>query len=408
MEKATVNISRMKDRLANLGKIGALRGGGVRRLALTDEDREARNLFIHWLEECGAEVKVDQIGNTFGFRGDPEKKAPVMVGSHLDTVTTGGLYDGSLGVLVGLEILEILQEKNLQTNRPFAVVNFTNEEGVRFAPGMMGSKAFSGSTPIDELLTVQSVNGQTTVGEELKRIGFDREMECGSFDVHRFLELHIEQGPVLENEKKQIGIVKSVQGIYWTEYTIKGESGHAGTTPLNMRRDAGFAAAEITGFIRRLTEELGGVGTVGFQELKPNATNVIPELARMRIDFRHPDEDRLKEGQQRMDDFVAEACRKENTEFEKKELIRVSPVQFDAVVTDLMEKTAEELGYSSRRMPSGAGHDARMMADVCPTAMIFVPSRNGISHNINEFTADRHIEAGANVMLNTVVKMLQR
>lgn len=407
MPNIQINAARLQSRMREMGEIGALKGGGVCRLALSDEDRKARKLFIKWLEQCSADVMVDRIGNIFGFRKGLGDIPPVMVGSHLDTVTTGGLYDGSLGVLAGLEIMQVLHEQNAETKRPFAVANFTNEEGVRFAPGMTGSKAFAGNATVEELLAVLSVDEKTTIAKELKRIGFDGNMDCGGFNVHRFIELHIEQGPILEKEQKAIGAVASVQGIYWTEYTITGETGHAGTTPMDLRKDAGYVAAQINNYIRELTHEFGGVGTVGFQEITPNATNVIPEKARVRVDFRHPKKNVLKECQQKMDAFVDKACKREETSHKRKALIRATPVQFDETVVEAIEESSRQLGYPVRRMASGAGHDAQMMAEVCPAAMIFIPCRDGISHNVNEYAKEEDIEAGANVMLNGVLKMLQ-
>lgn len=409
MDNPQINLDRLISRIEKLGKVGARGDGGVCRLALTEEDRQARQLLRRWLEECNAMVKIDRIGNMFGIREGTEGPATpaVMAGSHLDTVITGGQYDGSLGVLIALEIMEVLEEENISVSHPYAVVNFTNEEGVRFTPGMMGSKAFIGTGNPRDLLKVYDTDNEITVGEALKEIGFNGEEACGFLDVKQFVELHIEQGPVLEREGVQTAAVESVQGIYWTEYTVAGEAGHAGTTPVKMRKDAGIVAARINSFVRHLSNEYGAAGTVGYQQIEPNATNVIPEKARLRVDLRHPDKKVLQKCQQLLDDFVEEASITEGTQFERKELIRVDPVQFDRTLVELIERQAGQSGITIKRMASGAGHDAQMMVSVCPSAMIFVPSVGGISHNVNEFTRKEQIEAGANLMLQVVLELLQ-
>jgi N-carbamoyl-L-amino-acid hydrolase len=409
-----INRRRLLRRIQEMGKLGALQGGGVCRLALSDEDKAARELLVQWMLELDLDVRIDAIGNIMGTRpgkDDKDDPAPVMTGSHLDSVATGGLYDGPLGVLAGLEAVETLNENNIQTQRPLTVVNFTNEEGVRFTPDMMGSLVFAGGYPLAEALAAEAMDGSgATVGEELSRTGFagDVPVGPGGGHVHAYLELHIEQGPALVSESVNIAAVEGVQGISWREYTIEGATNHAGTTPMSMRRDAGYAAASICHFVRRLALKMGGkqVGTVGLMELSPNLINVVANKARLTVDLRNPDEDQLKKAEAELDRFVRKLAEQENITIRGKTLARFEPVVFDPAVVDIVESSAANLGLSVRRMYSGAGHDAQMMARICPTAMIFVPSAHGVSHSIHEFSEPSHIEAGANVLLHTLLPLL--
>lgn len=404
-DKLRINMKRLKERLNRINEIGAMEGGGVKRLALTNEDRDARNLLREMAEESGYLVSVDEIGNMFISRDNPEKKPCIMTGSHLDTVGTGGYFDGPLGVLAGLEVLHALDEAGIQTSRPVVVANFTNEEGVRFMPDMMGSLAFKKVMSIDDLYRVTSTDGTVQLGEELERIGYKGKLKTGSIPVSHFLELHIEQGPVLENEDLDIAAVTKVQGIFWTEYLIKGRAAHAGTTPIPLREDAGYVAAELNTFIRRAALENGGAGTVGIQETSPNLINVVPESVRITTDLRHPEAEKLTAFQEQTDAFLKEVATKEGCRIQREEKVRFLPVDFSEDMVDSVLNAAEKLGYSSRKMISGAGHDAQMMAAVCPAAMIFVPSVNGISHNIEEFTKDDDLERGANVLLHTILSL---
>jgi N-carbamoyl-L-amino-acid hydrolase len=404
-----INIARIEQKIQQLGAIGALPGGGVSRLALTDKDKAARDLLLSWMKKLELDIQIDELGNMFGIRPGKTDGPPVMVGSHLDTVGTGGLYDGSLGVLAGLEIMEVLNEHNMTTEKPFAVANFTNEEGVRFTPDMMGSHGFSRPNTVPTLLQASAVDGSgATIQSELQRIGYAGESPCGSFSVDTFLELHIEQGPVLETEGLQIGAVEMVQGIYWTEYLLEGVANHAGTTPLPMRKDAGLVAAQIASFVRELALKLGGdqVGTVGLIELHPNLINVMAEKARVIVDLRNTDEISLAQAQTLLDHKVAELAKAEKVKIQKSELVRFPPVQFEPKLVDQIKNSAQQLGFSVKQMPSGAGHDAQMMAAVCPTAMIFVPSAGGISHNTKEFTKLEDIERGCQVLLNVVLQLV--
>lgn len=400
MTNLRINIDRLMDRIEALGRIGALDGGGVCRLALTDEDKEGRDLVVQWMKDLGLDVTVDQIGNIVGQRDGEETGPPVMIGSHIDSVATGGLYDGSLGVLAGLEIVETLNEAGLTTRHPIAVGAFTNEEGARFAPDMMGSGVHQGALSLEDCLATVGIDG-TRVGEDLERIGYAGETLVRSLRPRTFLELHVEQGPVLEEAGVEIGAVTGVQGISWTEYTISGVSNHAGTTPMRLRHDAGYVAASIATEARSIAETLGGdqVATSGVISVDPGLVNVIARSATVTVDFRNTDEEVLQQAERLMADHVAALAGKEGVEIATRTLARFEPVIFDDAVVARVAESAETLGHTVRRMPSGAGHDAQMFAPACPTGMIFVPSKDGISHNIEEYTSPDEIKAGADVLL---------
>lgn len=391
-----------------MAEIGALDGGGVCRLALSDADRDGRDLVRGWMEELGLDVTIDGIGNIVGVRAGTEDGPPVMTGSHIDTVATGGIYDGNLGVLAGLEVVECLNEAGITTRRPIAVGVFTNEEGARFQPDMMGSAVHQGSLSLADAIAETDRDG-VTCGDELNRIGYAGEAPVGNTPVHAFVEIHIEQGPVLEEAGITIGAVTGVQGISWTEYTISGVSNHAGTTPMRLRHDAGYVAGAISCEARQLAQDMGGdqVATVGVTELTPNLINVVAKLARVTVDLRNTDDDRLKQAEARMEAFVAETAAAEGVEISSRSLARFEPVQFDAAMIGRVEAAAKEQGHSIRRMASGAGHDAQMFAPNCPTAMIFVPSVGGISHNVEEFTAPEDLRAGSDVLLQVMVELAE-
>ncbi|MGB1110816.1 MAG: Zn-dependent hydrolase [Gammaproteobacteria bacterium] len=403
-----INSQRLDNRLRQLAQIGAIDGGGVCRLALSDEDRDGRNLVREWMRELGLEISVDRIGNVIGIRPGLEAGPPVMTGSHIDTVATGGRYDGNLGVLAGLEVIECLNEAGITTLHPIGVGFFTNEEGARFAPDMMGSGVHQGAMDLEEILSVTGIDG-TTVGEELSRIGYAGETEVGSFRARCFIELHVEQGPVLERKGLEIGAVTGVQGISWTEYTLNGVSNHAGTTPMDYRNDPGYVAARISVEARRLTGDIGHgqVATVGQIKLSPNLVNVIPRQAVLTVDLRNMDEQKLQQAEQQLDEFIDRVADEEGVQVSRRKLARFEPVHFDEGMIQRVFSTAETLGLSCQRMPSGAGHDAQMFAPNCPTAMIFVPSKDGISHNVREYTAPEQIAAGANVLLQVIQQLAQ-
>ena len=403
-----IDGQRLMGRIEALGRIGALPGGGVCRLALTDEDRRGRDLVVGWMRELGLEVTVDRLGNVMGVRPGREEGPPVIMGSHIDTVATGGLYDGALGVLAGLEVVNLLNDAAIATKRPVAVAFFTNEEGSRFHPDMMGSAVHQGLLDADEVLATVGLDG-TVLGDDLARVGYAGEAPVGSTRAHAYVELHIEQGPVLDGEGITIGAVTGVQGIFWTEYIIRGTDNHAGTTPMADRRDAGHVAARLAVETRRAALEAGPgqVATVGRVELRPGLTNVVPGEAVIRTDLRNIDGEALVATQDRLIAFLRGAAAEEGCEVEWRPLARFAPTPFDAGVVDLIERSARELGHSVKRMPSGAGHDAQMFAPNCPAAMIFVPSKDGISHNTAEYTAPEDIEAGANVLLRALLETVE-
>ena len=404
-----IDIDRLQARLAELADIGGIAGTeGCARLAFTDEDRMGRDLVITWMRDLGLEVTIDVLGNAVGIMAGQVDGPPVMCGSHIDTVRTGGRYDGNLGVLAGLEIIETLRAAGVTPKRALAVAFFSNEEGARFSPDMLGSLAYVGGIPVEEALAIVGIDG-TTVGDELARIGYDGSAPLPGLVPHTFFELHVEQGPVLENEAVTIGAVNSVQGISWTDVSVVGQSNHAGTTPMTMRKDPGFVAAACATFVRHLCEELGGtqVGTVGRVEFSPNLVNVVPASASFTVDLRNTDEALLQHAERRFHDFLNKTAAAEECTYETRTLARFEPVEFDRELVSLVARTASDLGYSVRTLPSGAGHDAQMLARVCPTAMIFTPSHDGLSHNPAEYTTPEDLEAGANVLLQAMLQVAQ-
>ncbi len=406
-----IDGDRLMRRIFELGELGAIRGSsgepGSARLALTDEDRAGRDLVTTWMTDLGLEIRIDAIGNVIGTRaGTDPNAAEVMTGSHIDTVRTGGLYDGNLGVLAGLEIIETLDQAKLATRHPISVGFFTNEEGARFSPDMMGSLVYCGGMTAEEAYDVTGIDG-ARVGDELSRIGYRGPTPCPGSVPHAFVELHIEQGPVLEAENVRFGAVTGVQGISWQELTITGESNHAGTTPMSLRHDAGYAAARVATFVRELATTMGPphVGTVGLIKLHPNLVNVIAAQAVITVDLRNTDEAKLVESEVRLAAFLRELEVTEEVSISSRTLARFEPVAFDERVISLVESTIERLGSSGRRMPSGAGHDAQMLARMCPTAMIFTPSVKGISHNPAEHTEPADLVAGANILLQVMLTL---
>ncbi len=406
-----VDGDRLLRRIFELGEIGAIRGSsgepGSARLALSDEDKAGRDLVTTWMRDLGLDVRVDAIGNVIGTRAgtDPDA-APVMTGSHIDTVRTGGLYDGNLGVLSGLEVIETLAQAGIATKHPIAVGFFTNEEGARFNPDMMGSLVYCGGMTAEEAYDVVGIDG-ARCGDELARIGYLGTTPCPGPAPHAFVELHVEQGPVLEAEGIRFGAVDGVQGISWQELTITGQSNHAGTTPMSLRHDAGYAAAKIATFVRELALSIGHphVGTVGQITLHPNLVNVVAASAVMTVDLRNTDEQLLQESEHRFATFLDELAAAEGVTITSRVLARFEPVKFDERVIGLVHETIERLGHSVKRMPSGAGHDAQMLARMCPTAMIFTPSVKGISHNPAEHTDPVDLVDGANILLQTMLTL---
>ncbi|MAT04573.1 MAG: Zn-dependent hydrolase [Acidimicrobiaceae bacterium] len=410
-----IDVDRLVRRLDELGELGAVEGPngerGCARLALTDDDRAGRDLVVTWMRDLGLVVEIDEIGNVFATRpGTDPGLAPVMTGSHIDTVRTGGRFDGNLGVLAGLEAIETLITAGVETRRGLTVAFFTDEEGARFPPDMLGSLVYVGGMPIEAALDVCAVDDGARLGDELARIGYAGPRPVpGDRFPHAFVELHIEQGPILEDEGITIGVVEGVQGISWTELTLTGRSAHAGTTPMRLRRDALLAAARITDGVRRIADDLGGdqVATVGRLEPHPNLVNVVAQSVTMTVDLRNTSESVLRDAEARFATLVDEVADAERVTVERRTLARFEPVEFDAGMVDRVEAAARALGHSTRRMPSGAGHDAQMLARVCPTAMIFTPSIDGLSHNIAEDTHPSDIAAGADTLLHVLLDCAQ-
>lgn len=403
-----INAERLMGRLMDLASISPIEGGGNSRLALTDDDAAGRDLVVGWMKELNLDVSIDVVGNVVGT-WNVGRGAPVMTGSHIDTVRTGGKYDGNLGVLAGLEVIQTIQESGHHPSRPLSVAFFTNEEGARFAPDMFGSLVYVGGLSVEEALDTVGIDG-ARVADELERIGYNGATPCPGFSPSSFVELHIEQGPVLEQIGVSIGAVTGVQGISWQEVTIEGQSNHAGTTPMSMRCDPAYVAGSIAVFVRDLAQRFGGnqVGTVGKIDLFPNLINVVPAKAIMTVDIRNTDESLLSKAESEVAAFIQQISASEGVRISTRTLARFEPVEFDLELVDLVESIAKDHGHSVHRMPSGAGHDAQMLARVCPTSMIFVPSVKGISHNPAEHTSPQDIENGGNVLLHAILTLAEK
>lgn len=411
MTNLSINSERLLTRLRQLGELGRTVDGRLVRLAASDADKLGRDLFVAWAQAAGLAVKIDRIGNILALWAGAEEPdaAPLMIGSHIDTVIDAGIYDGCLGVLAGLEVVETLKEAGYWPRQPIVVAAFTNEEGVRFAPDMMGSLVYAGGLAVDEALASRGTDGRV-LGDELARIGYAGPEAPGFLKPAAYIELHIEQGPVLERESKSIGAVETLQGISWQRITIEGLANHAGTTPMDMRHDAGHAAASVITFLheRASASKSGTVATVGTIAFEPNAINVIPSKAIFTVDLRDPAEQNLKDQEQALADYLAELEKKHSVTISVERLARFEPVTFDKDIVQRIEAAAAARGLGSRRMTSGAGHDAQMIARIAPAAMIFVPSIGGISHNPREFTPELDLVAGANVLLDVVKRLTSR
>ncbi len=402
-----IDAKRLMRRLHQLGDSARGPDGQLSRLALSDQDKSGRELIIEWMEEADLTVSIDAIGNIFGAWGDEIEAQPLMIGSHIDSVVNAGIYDGCYGVLSGLAVIEALQEQGVKPVFPIVVAAFTNEEGNRYAPDMMGSLVHAGGLDLEQALNTKGIDG-SILGEELQRIGFAGPMPVGTIKPRAYLELHIEQGPVLEAEGICIGAVVDLQGISWQEITIKGVANHAGTTPTRLRHDAGLAAARINTFLRDqvASASTSTVATVGSIEYRPNVINVIPSQAILTVDLRDPDEAHLKSAEAQLERFVEKLALQEAVTISIQRLARFEPVQFDNELVSKIEQAAKKCELSCKRMTSGAGHDAQMMARICPAAMIFVPSKGGISHNPGEYTDDKSLLQGSSVLLEVSRKLV--
>lgn len=405
-----INGQRLWDSLMEMAKIGATPKGGVCRLALTDLDREGRDLFVRWAREAGCTISVDRMGNVFARRaGRDDTLPPVVTGSHADSQPTGGKFDGIYGVLGGLEVIRSLNDHGIETDRPVEVVIWTNEEGSRFAPAMVASGVFAGVFTLDYGLSRADVDGKT-MGEELQRIGYAGEQPMGK-PIHAAFELHIEQGPILEAENKTIGVVTHAQGQRWYEVVFTGQESHAGPTPMPRRKDALLGAARVIDLVNRigLAHAPFACATVGMIQNHPNSRNVIPGRVFFTIDIRHPDDTVLAEMNREVRDGIARIAAETRVEVSTLEQIfYYKPVAFDADCVASVRAGAERFGYSHRDMVSGAGHDACYLANVAPTSMVFVPCVDGISHNEVEDAKKEWIEAGCNVLLHAILGRASR
>ncbi|MEH6578521.1 MAG: Zn-dependent hydrolase [Amphritea sp.] len=400
-----VNSERLLSRLKEFGNVGRDSKERLARIAITDADKLGRDNLVAWMQAADLKVAVDRIGNIHGIWKpdsvtDPE---PIMMGSHIDTVLNAGIYDGNYGVLAGLEVILTLQECNFAPSRPIVVSAFSNEEGARYAPDMMGSLVYAGGLSVDEALETVGLDG-SVLGSELERIGYAGHNEPGFMQPKAYVELHIEQGPVLENLNIPIGAVENLQGISWQRITITGTANHAGTTPMSMRSDAGIATAKVMIYLRDFVTQKGDcmVSTVGSINFEPNIINVIPSKSEFTVDLRSPNEDDLKDAEMNLNHYLKEIQEIEGVTVSVERLARFEPVTFDKGLVETIEAASNSRGLTSKRMTSGAGHDAQMMARICPSAMIFVPSKDGISHNPKEYTEPEELVAGANVLLDTV------
>ncbi|NNG05946.1 MAG: Zn-dependent hydrolase [Inquilinus sp.] len=407
MHNLTINAERLWETLMETARIGGTPKGGIKRLTLTDLDREVRDWFVAKCEAAGCSVGVDEMGNIYALRpGKDDSLPPIVCGSHLDTQPTGGKYDGVLGVLAGLEVIRTLNDSGYETNRPIMVVDWTNEEGSRFAPAMISSGVFGGAFDLDYAYGRADPDGET-LGAELERIGYKGKEKIGEREFGAFFELHIEQGPVLEAEEKTIGVVTDAQGQRWYELTVSGQESHAGTTPMPLRRDAMMGAAKMIAAVQEiaLRHAPHAVGTVGMVRVEPNSRNVIPGEVFFTVDIRHPDDTVLAA----MDRELRAACGRiaeaAKLTLAMEQIWHFPPVAFDADCVAAVRQAAEESGHSHRDIISGAGHDACYVARVAPTSMIFVPCENGISHNEIENATFDDVAAGANVLLRAMVAM---
>ena len=402
-----VNGQRLWDSIMAIAEIGPGQHGGSCRLALTDEDRQGRDLFISWCKEIGCSIEIDDMGNIFARRdGRNNQLAPIVAGSHLDTQPHGGKFDGIYGVLAGLEVLRTLHDNEFITEAPVEVVVWTNEEGSRFAPAMIASGVYAGLFEKDYAWSRSDSDGNS-IGEELKRIGYMGEVACGEHPIGALLEAHIEQGPILEAQHNQIGVVIGGQGQRWYDLRLKGQDSHAGSTPMPGRRDALVAAAEVISMVQSLAMDFAphAVTTVGEMSVHPNSRNTIPGEVFLTIDIRNPDEASLAEMARELRTCVIACADKNEVECDLDEIWEKPPVKFAPDCIAAVEQATQALGYSHQQIVSGAGHDACQVCLVAPTSMIFVPCAGGLSHNEQESAEPADLEAGCNVLLHAMLTL---
>ncbi len=406
MKNISIDGARLWDSLMERAKIGATKKGGNCRLALTDLDRQGRDLFVRWCEAAGCTITVDAMGNIFARRaGRDPGLAPVMTGSHLDTQPTGGKFDGVYGVLAGLEVIRTLNDHGIETETPLEAVVWTNEEGARFAPAMIASGVFAGVFELDYAHARADPDGKT-LGAELARINYKGEAECGGREVKAYFEAHIEQGPILEAEGKPIGVVTGAQGQRWFDVTVTGAESHAGTTPMDRRRDALAGAARMVTEVRGIAASRPprAVSTVGVLQASPNSRNTVPGRIFFTVDLRHPEDGTLSAMAAELDAGIARIAAEEGLEAEVEEISYFAPIAFDSDCVSAVRQGAGALGYGHLDIVSGAGHDACYVAKIAPTGMIFVPCKDGISHNEIESAEPEDLAAGCNVLLHAMLE----
>jgi N-carbamoyl-L-amino-acid hydrolase len=405
-ENLRINGDRLWDSLMAMAEIGPGIAGGNNRQTLTDCDKQGRALFQSWCDAAGLSMGVDQMGTMFMTRPGTDPDAlPVYVGSHLDTQPTGGKYDGVLGVLAGLEVVRSLNDMGIKTKHPIVVTNWTNEEGARFAPAMLASGVFAGMHTLDWAYDRKDQEGKS-FGDELKRIGWVGEEPVGARKMHAYFEYHIEQGPILEAESKQIGVVTHGQGLWWLEFTLTGKEAHTGSTPMTMRVNAGLAMARILEMVQAVAmdHQPGAVGGVGQMKFSPNSRNVLPGTVIFTVDIRSPELEKLNSMRSQIESRAQEICKELGVGYGMEAVGHFDPVAFDPVLVGRVRAAAEKLGYSHMDIISGAGHDACWMNRVAPSTMIMCPCVDGLSHNEAEDISRDWAAAGADVLLHAVLE----
>lgn len=405
--KIRVNGDRLLDRLVTMAKIGQTPRGGVCRVALSDEDKIGRDLFVEWCRGAGCDVRIDRVGNIFARRGGlQDGLLPVLTGSHLDSQPTGGKFDGVYGVLAAFEVIETLDDAGIETQHPVEIVSWTNEEGARFAPGLTGSGVYTGHLGLERMLGTIDKQG-LKFDDELQRIGYAGEIQPGDQSFAAAIEIHIEQGPILEAENKVIGVVNGVQGMRWYDLVFTGQEAHAGTTPMERRRDPVAGAVRLLSQIYALNEKHAphGRATFGDFKVEPGSRNTVPGRLICSLDFRHPDSAVLEEVDREIRSMMRRECQEVGIEGQIDEIWSMPPVEFSPQCRSAIQRAVDMLGYPSMEMISGAGHDAMYLSSITPTGMIFIPCRDGLSHNELEYAAPEHLVAGGNVLLHTILDL---
>ncbi|WP_277543055.1 Zn-dependent hydrolase [Haloarcula laminariae] len=400
----SIDGSRLRRRFEELNEIGATDRGGVNRPALSDANKETRDTLVTWFCDAGLDVRIDEMGNIFARREGTDDRAPVLAGSHVDSQYNGGRYDGVVGVLGALEVVETLDDAGVETYRPVEVVVWTNEEGVRFQPDMLGSGVYTGQFDREYAYDRTDKSGDR-FGDELERIGYRGETACVADDPYCYFELHVEQGPYLSERDLSVGVVEGVYGFSWLNARFTGAADHAGPTPMHLRTDALVATADVIQAVRRLTAATGTdlVGTVGSVDVSPNSINVIPEEVELTLDLRSYDNGTVDDAVEQIEREMAWAGEREGADWDLEEIMRVDAMPFDEDCTATVEAAAEAVGAEYMRMVSGAGHDANYLNEICPTSMIFVPSEGGVSHTEDEYTEWEDVVVGTDVLLQAML-----